>query len=84
MEIDFEVMSAVAERLEAEISKGAINATVTIGTGKCGNVFRLQVICPEEAEEDDVADVPEWARCIATSNANFSRGPSGPSAGSDS
>ena len=33
MEIDFEVMSVVAERLEAEISKGALNATVTIGTG---------------------------------------------------
>ena len=65
MEIDFEVMSAVAERLESEISKGAINATVTIGTGKLGNVFRLQVICPEEAEEEDVADVPKWAHCIA-------------------
>ena len=68
MEIDFEVMSVVAERLEAEISKGALNATVTIGTGKCGNVFRLQVLSPEDAEEEDVADVPEWAHCISTSN----------------
>lgn len=70
MEIDFEVMSVVAERLEAEISNGALSATVTIGTGKCGNVFRLQVISPEGAEEEDVADVPEWARCIAASNAD--------------
>jgi len=68
MEIDFEVMSVVAERLEAEISKGTLNATVTIGTGKCGNVFRLQVLSPEDAGKEDVADVPEWARCIATSN----------------
>ena len=69
MEIDFEVMSVVAERLEAEISNGALNATVTIGTGKCGNVFRLQALSPEDAEEEGVADVPEWAKCIATSNA---------------
>jgi hypothetical protein len=68
MEIDFEVMLLVAERLEEAISKGALNATVTIGTGKCGNVFRLQVLSPEDAEEEDVADVTEWSRCIATSN----------------
>ena len=75
MEIDFEVMSVVAERLEAEISKGTLNATVTIGTGKCGNVFRLQVLSPEDAGKEDVADVPEWARCIATSNAEVSGEP---------
>jgi len=65
MEIDFEIMNTVAELLEQEISKGAINATVTIGTGKSGNVFLLQVMCRDEAEEEDVADVPEWARCLS-------------------
>ena len=68
MEIDFEVMSVVANRLEDAISKGSLTATVTIGTGKRGNVFRLQAICPVEAEEEDVAEVPEWAHCISTND----------------
>lgn len=68
MEIDFEKMGAVVERLEREISMGAIKAAVTIGAREGGNVFRLEVVCAEEAEEEDVADVHDWARCIVPSN----------------
>ena len=71
MEIDFEKMGAVVERLEREISKGAIKAAVTIGAREGGNVFRLEVVCAEEAEEEDVAEVMDWARCIVPSNAEL-------------
>lgn len=67
MEIDFEKMSAVVERLEREISSGAIRAAVTIGAREGGNVYRLEVICADEAEEDDVSEVHDWARCIVPS-----------------
>ena len=66
MEIDFEKIGAVVERLEREISKGALKAAVTIGAREGGNVFRLEVVCAEEAE--DVAEVMDWARCIVPSN----------------
>lgn len=36
MEIDIEVMSVVAERLEAQISNWGLSATVSIGTGATG------------------------------------------------
>jgi len=75
MEIDFEKMSAVVERLEREISMGAIKAAVTIGAREGGNVFRLEVVCAEEAEEEDVAEVMDWARCIEPSNPPAKRRP---------
>lgn len=70
MEIDFEKMGAVVERLEREISMGAIKASVTIGAREGGNVFRLEVVCSKAADEEDVAEVCDWARCIVPSNAS--------------